>query len=563
MEDGDSPPYWQPPATITHYRRRSYSPLLNSSLSIILLPSLALLVIFVAIPSLASFISQTVKSNSHTHTTTSKPISVKRSWDSLNIVLVLFAIFCGIFARRNDDESSPEDREGLDTNTSVLQNNKTEVQGQLFEFSDIQRICAPRTIQLAAGVPRLRRSTTSYPDLRQEYLMWETAGNERLRFFDDFDLDRFYPLPSDHFHQRQKRTELDGEESSLREIPVDTFSVHSKRHSPSPLPIPPLCSSPPPPPPPPPQQPRRTYQTLPRKENIAKSKMPNPPPPPPPPPATPPNFEMLRNREEKKRRGDRKKNNATKEIANAFVSLYSQRKRKKKQKLENEASVESLPSQFIPPQSPPPPPPPPPPTVFHNIFKIASKSKKIHSVPAPPPPPPPSSSTQKSKGKKNPIFSPQTPSKPPISPISRRRARTSDGKPPPPVRGKNFYKRDDDLNSGGESPLIPAPPPPPPCRLPKMKFVVQGESVRMRSTHSSRCSSPEVEDVDEKASDEINGGDRNGTPASWPSPDVNVKADSFIARRHDEWRLEKLNSWRERHKVDPSPWVNGPKLGGM
>ncbi|GAB4845664.1 hypothetical protein Ancab_039065 [Ancistrocladus abbreviatus] len=188
---------------------------------------------------------------------------------------------------------------------NVLQNNKREMQGQLFEFADIQRICALRIIQLAAGVPRLRRSTTSYPDLRQEYLMWETANNKRLRFFDDFDLDRFYPLSSDHFHQRQKRTEMDDEESSLREISVDTFSVHSKRHSPLPPPISPLCS--PPPPPPPPQQPKRTYQTLPRKENIAKSTMPNPQPPrlpPPPPLATPPNFEMLRNREEKKRMGD-------------------------------------------------------------------------------------------------------------------------------------------------------------------------------------------------------------------------------------------------------------------
>ncbi|GAB4845663.1 hypothetical protein Ancab_039064 [Ancistrocladus abbreviatus] len=138
---------------------------------------------------------------------------------------------------------------------------------------------------------------------------------------------------------------------------------------------------------------------------------------------------------------------------------------------------------------PPPPPLPPSPSVFHNIFKIGSKSKKICSVPAPPPPLPPSSSTQKSKGKKNPIFSPQTPSKPPMSSISWRRARTSNGKPPPPVRVKNFYERDDDLNSGGQSSLTLAPQPPPPCRLSKMKFVVQGDFVRIRSTHSSRCSS--------------------------------------------------------------------------
>ena len=34
-----------------------------------------------------------------------------------------------------------------------------------------------------------------------------------------------------------------------------------------------------------------------------------------------------------------------------------------------------------------------------------------------------------------------------------------------------------------------------------------------------------------------------------PSPDVDIKADSFIARLHDGWRLEKLNSMREKQKM--------------
>ncbi|GAB4833825.1 hypothetical protein Ancab_032072, partial [Ancistrocladus abbreviatus] len=262
---------------------------------------------------------------------------------------------------------------------------------------------------------------------------------ERLRFFNDFDLDRFYLLPSDHFHQRQKRTEMDCD-IHLRRHLFRRYVHHHHLH--------------PTPPPPPPQQPKHTYETLPQKENIAKSTMPNPPPPPPsppPPPATPPNFEMLRNR---------------KEIANAFVSLYRQRKWKEKQKLENEASVESLPSQFIPPQSPPPPPPPlpPPPSVFHNIFKIGSKSKskKIHSVPTLPPPLPSSSSTQKFKGKKNPIFSPQTPSKPPMSPISRWRAQTFDEKPPPlapPLPPSSSTQKSKGKKNPIFSPQTPSKPP--------------------------------------------------------------------------------------------------------
>ena len=34
-----------------------------------------------------------------------------------------------------------------------------------------------------------------------------------------------------------------------------------------------------------------------------------------------------------------------------------------------------------------------------------------------------------------------------------------------------------------------------------------------------------------------------------PSPDVNIEADSFIARLHDGWRLEKANSMREKQKL--------------
>ena len=34
-----------------------------------------------------------------------------------------------------------------------------------------------------------------------------------------------------------------------------------------------------------------------------------------------------------------------------------------------------------------------------------------------------------------------------------------------------------------------------------------------------------------------------------PNPDVNINADSFIARLHDGWRPEKLNSMREKQKM--------------
>lgn len=85
-----------------------------------------------------------------------------------------------------------------------------------------------------------------------------------------------------------------------------------------------------------------------------------------------------------------------------------------------------------------------------------------------------------------------------------------------------------------------------------MKFVVRGDFVKIRSNQSSRCSSPERDDVNaseatmsDAVSDGVNNGvtDRN---VFCPSPDVNVKAATFIARLRGEWRLEKLNSLKEK-----------------
>ncbi|GAB4844984.1 hypothetical protein Ancab_038377 [Ancistrocladus abbreviatus] len=240
----------------------------------------------------------------------------------------------------------------------------------------------PKTQPIAGG-SQSKRSTSSYPDLRQESLMWKQL----------------------------KKAEMDSEESSVREIQVDIFVVNSKRHpSPSPLRTPPTISMAPPPTPPlplPPLKLKRTYQSNPPPPS------PSPPPPPPPLPAMPPNFEVVQNRKQKKRRGDWKRSNATKEIANAFVSLYSQRKRKWKQKgrqnLEIEDSLKSLPSLFIPPSSTS--------ATFAIIIDM--------------------------------IFNPQTPLQPPISKSSWRRVLTFSGKPLLPVKARNFYKKDDNLNSGG------------------------------------------------------------------------------------------------------------------
>lgn len=85
-----------------------------------------------------------------------------------------------------------------------------------------------------------------------------------------------------------------------------------------------------------------------------------------------------------------------------------------------------------------------------------------------------------------------------------------------------------------------------------MKFELRGDFVSIRSTNSSVCSSPDREDVD-FSSTVIDGGDSIGLgsgsgsgPIFFPSPDVNAKADSFISRLKDEWRMEKINSVKEK-----------------
>ncbi|KAK6944784.1 Protein of unknown function DUF761, plant [Dillenia turbinata] len=504
--------------------RASFSQLLDHSLIIIIVPILALLLIFIALPNFLSLTSHILRPN-----------NVKKSWDSLNVLLLLFAIFCGILAKRNDENDSdfkPEEEQLLPSNPNV--SNKPITQ-QWFEFPD-------RTV-VDSGIGRLRRNSSSYPDLRSESV-WEDR-DRRLRFFDDFGVNSYRPI------------EREGEsvEAEIKEIPVDTF-VEKTNESPAEKFPPPSPAPPPPPPPPPPtmttmNKMRRTFKTISRTEKFEKqsnsvdsNKRRNPPAPPPPPPPPPTAGKKLP-RSEQKAKLERKLSGTTKEIASAFASFVYQRKKKKKQKrkyaqYQNDESAESSPEStslnLRPPPSPPPPPPPlpPPPSVFYNLFRKSSKSKRVHSVAPPPPPPPPP-----------PRRPPPSPPRQPQAAVIGRR------KPPLPARVRNYYEREEILNSGGQSPLIPVPPPPPPpFKMPELKFAVRGDFVKIRSTQSSRCGSPESDDVDQSSSKEttkgMDGGDLIGS-VFCPSPDVNTKADTFIARLRDGWRLEKMNSYKEKH----------------
>nr|GLL27787.1 hypothetical protein DM860_005488 [Ipomoea trifida] len=325
--DGDSPPYWtQPPTSPFRQRRRQPpSPIINPVVLILLVPILAIIVIFFLVP---PFLSHT------THFL--RPSSVKKSWDSLNILLVVFAILCGVFARRNDDVPSA-DSAGVERDVPRV--SAVEYSGR--KVYDSGPTGVPET-----GNSRLRRSSSSYPDLRQVQ-GWET-GENRYRFFDDFEVNLYRSAAAEYDRHRQRRSEAERGE---------------------------------------------TAEPLHRPSSAAR--------------------------------------------------------------------------------------------------------------------------------------------KPPIA------SRTT----------RNYY--DENLNSGAQSPLIPKPPPLPPFRMPENKFVARGDFVRIRSNHSSRCSSPEIEDVDVMSvkSEQTDGEDAIGAPVYCPSPDVNSKADKFIARLRDEWRLEKMNSLREKRKL--------------
>ncbi|RVX16958.1 hypothetical protein CK203_003183 [Vitis vinifera] len=97
-EEGATTPFWMPASSGHRRRRSSRSPssiFLSSGFLIIFLPLTALLFIVFVLPPILSFTSYIFKPN-----------MVKKSWDSLNLVLVLFAIICGFLSRGGGGGSS-------------------------------------------------------------------------------------------------------------------------------------------------------------------------------------------------------------------------------------------------------------------------------------------------------------------------------------------------------------------------------------------------------------------------------------------------------------------------
>ncbi|KAJ6407236.1 hypothetical protein OIU84_010692 [Salix udensis] len=173
-------------------RRGSPSPLLNLPLLIIILPVIALIFLFFALPSLLSLASH--KTRPLTNTT-----AVKSNWDSLYVFLVLLAILCGVFARRNDDEStSNEDNPG---NHDKLKRDSVSNAPWFADDLPDPKIYAGTNnssplggaATTAAGY-RLRMGSSSCPDLMQDSF-WKTP-DDLSRFFDDFEINSYRsPIP--------------------------------------------------------------------------------------------------------------------------------------------------------------------------------------------------------------------------------------------------------------------------------------------------------------------------------------------------------------------------------
>ncbi|GMI86054.1 hypothetical protein HRI_002274700 [Hibiscus trionum] len=504
MEEGDDmTPFWL--QTSDNRRRRSSSFFSTTGILIILLLLVALAFVFFIVP---SFLSLTSKL---------KPQLVKKSWDSLNLVLVLFAIICGFLSnagsKSNNDNNTPK-HVPAESNS----NPSTSAPAQWYEYEYDQYSSSSDRSRTA--LQRLK-SSSSYPDLRRDS-SWMMNGDDRWRFYDDTHLYKYYPSG----RSRRKNDEERVYAKDTKDIAVDTGRT-----------------SPPPPQSSPPQLPR-VVRRKPKRTNYedVKAKVrgeqkevilnemkikhslpparspPSKPPPPPPPPPT--------GRQEKRSSKDEKKTGGgTKEF---LVSL-----RRKKKKKERQRSVENLEEFFristLP--SPPPPPPPPPaplPPFYQSIFHSKkSKGRKHHSIP----PSPPSSLAVK-------------PQKPPLS-----------------VKINDTNNVEESMESGNESPInpIPPPPPPPPFKLRPWKFEVQGDFVRLKSINISRSDSPDSDDTlsgEASPSDGNKKGEMAGAMFC-ASPDVDTKADNFIARFRAGLTLEKINSVRGRSNLGPDP---GPTI---
>ncbi|KVH92975.1 Protein of unknown function DUF761, plant [Cynara cardunculus var. scolymus] len=496
-EDGEETPrtpFWIQSTTNLRrgelYRRRASSLFFNSGVLIILLLLFAIISMVYIIPSLISFSSQIFRPN-----------LVKKSWDSINLVLVLFALAFGFLGRNiNNDQKSRFDN-GFDRSSSDFSTAPTVstpppiIQHQWYDFPE----------QPIGGLRR-HRSTSSYPDLRELSPPWNHQGAGSWRFSDDTHLNSHRSLDSDRYYFRR---EQDPDTKDV--IHVDSVVDLPKEDSYAP---------PPPPSPPPPASKDESYSP--------PQQLPSPPslPPQPQPPAM-----------------------GRKNLSRTYHNAAEY------------AGEKSRSSEFSEVFSPETAPPPPPVTV-RSLPPFQDSDRKGET-----------NIRKRGKGERRrarsseprKMVTPEPSSPPPILPIIQDSDQKTGGVErkrtvPPFVTEKprvplnmSFINTIDDSSSGGESPMgrIPPPPPMPPFKMPDWKFAVEGNYVRVQSTLSSGSVSPDGDEAQSPLS-------AVASPLFCPSPDVDTKADSFIARFRAGLKLEKINSFNQNQGLRMSNLGPGP-----
>ncbi|KAI3521386.1 hypothetical protein L1887_10849 [Cichorium endivia] len=533
-EDGEEEtprsPFWLQPTTNVS-RRRISSLFFNSVVLIIFLLLLAILSMVFVIPTVIDFSSHIFKPN-----------LVRKSWDSINLILVLVALAFGFLSRNINNDEKSSFQNGYDRSESELSpgapimSPSSSTPHQWYDFPD-----QPTSSSSSIGLRR-QKTSSSYPDLRELSPPWNQGDTDPWQFSDDTHLNYYRVLESNRNYIRQRsRRELYSGIQGVRDVNAFGGVTQESLYTPPPKPTvaeegvpPPQSMHPPSLPPHPPvhtvkkKMKRRARSSEPRKVLSPVIE-------PLPEPSSPPPVKPL---SERKTNGG----NATKEF---FTSFYH-KKKKKRQKERSFDDLQALLHHSQPPavriqlspSSPTPPPPPPPPSVLHKWFpNKKEKRKTVASGTLPPPvphpslpPPPPPTST----------------SSPTLRPTRSRSAPFLTDKPHGPLMLGNFNNIEDS-SSGGDSPMkqIPPPPPPlPPFKVPDWEFAVDGDFVKLQSALSSRSVSP---NCDEAQSPPSVVDAAVAPPLFCPSPDVDTKADNFIESFRARLKLERMS------KLGPGP----------
>lgn len=99
----------------------------------------------------------------------------------------MFAILCGVFLRQSNEDALVSN--AAETLNHPVPENASSPSSQWFEddYND-QKVHNSSPVRVPeTGAVKLMRSSSSYPDLRQEESLWQT-GNRRYRFYDDLGL---------------------------------------------------------------------------------------------------------------------------------------------------------------------------------------------------------------------------------------------------------------------------------------------------------------------------------------------------------------------------------------